>query len=45
MAISETEQNSTGLLGMKAFLCPLFLVWRKEASASMTFSEFQVKVK
>ena len=37
----ETQQDPVGLLSMKAFLCPLFLVCRKLASASMTCPEYQ----
>ena len=37
----ETKQDPMGLLGMEAFLCPPFLVCRKQSSASMTFPELQ----
>ena len=36
----ETEQDPVGLLGMEDFLCPPFLICRKQTSASMTFPEF-----
>ena len=37
----ETKQDPMGLLGTKAFLCPLFLVCGEQSPASMTFPEFQ----
>ena len=37
---AETEQDPVGLLGMEAFQCPPFLVWREQSPASMTFPEF-----
>ena len=38
---SEMKWDPVGLLGMKAFLCPSFLVCREQPPASMTFPEFQ----
>lgn len=39
---NKTEQDSKGFLGRVAFLCTLFLVYRDETPASMTFSEYQM---
>ena len=36
-----TIQEPCRLLGMEAFLCPLFLVSKERTPASMTFPEFQ----
>lgn len=37
-AENETEKGPVGLLGMEAFLCPLFLVCREQISASSFLS-------
>lgn len=39
---NETEEDPKGFLGRVAFLCTLFLVYREETPASMTFSEYQI---
>ena len=39
--VTETKHDPVGLLGMEAFLCPMFLVCREQAPASMTFPESQ----
>ena len=31
---NKTEKDAVGLLGMEAFLCPLFLVYREHISVS-----------
>ena len=39
---NKTEQDPKGFLGRVAFLCTLFLVYRDETPAFMTFSEYQM---